>query len=108
MIEKSARRNPLENITGYSPGFSCRVFSHVMLLDQSRAGENIIWIITSDIDECATGTHKCSNAATCNNTKGGYKEYTSYLFPSQTKFDLIRLYSYVQSVYFIAAYSLID
>ena len=26
----------------------------------------------SDIDECATGTHSCSDHAVCNNTKGGH------------------------------------
>ena len=26
----------------------------------------------SDIDECVTGTHRCSKFATCDNTRGSY------------------------------------
>ena len=32
----------------------------------------LIFHCFSDIDECATGTHNCSDHAVCNNNKGGY------------------------------------
>ena len=33
---------------------------------------NLCSNVTSDIDECAEGTHNCSGKAECINTKGGY------------------------------------
>jgi len=41
----------LENILGYFLSFSRGIFTHVTRLDQSRASENIRWIIISDIPQ---------------------------------------------------------
>ena len=44
-------------------------------LTQHKINNNLLifllWLV-SDIDECEAGTHNCSAAAVCNNTKGAF------------------------------------
>ncbi|XP_022801774.1 protein kinase C-binding protein NELL1-like isoform X1 [Stylophora pistillata] len=81
---KSSTRVPLGSIPEL-PGNSCReikanegeqAVSGNYWLDSTRSGKSMLArcdMKTEDINECAEGSHRCHQDATCQNTAGSYK-----------------------------------